>query len=222
MRTLTLLGLSLLACSPLLAEDAAELDPLISACAGCHGGHGEGSAELGAPALAGQLSQYLARQLSGFRDGRRGGHPADLGGGTMSGASVGMSDEQIQALSSYYAQLPALTSTGREAPSDPESPKPGRRAQDGEIYRDVCGHCHGQDGEGYPAMGAPRLDILDAAYLRRQMDSYASGQRGSEQDDDLQSVWMHDVAAHDGDREILQRAIDYIAVDGYRDTGSGP
>lgn len=221
MRTLTLLGLSLLACSPLHAEDTAELDPLISACAGCHGSQGEGNAELGAPALAGQLTQYLARQLSGFRDGRRGGHPADLGGGTMSGASVGMSDEQIQALSSYYAQLPALTSNGREAPPD-ASPNTARRKQDGEIYREVCGHCHGQDGEGFPAMGAPRLDILDAAYLRRQMDSYASGQRGSEQDDDLQSVWMHDVAAHDGDREILQRAIDHIAVDGYRDTEPAP
>lgn len=206
MRKLTILGFGLLACSPLFGEEATELELMLSACAGCHGSQGQGNSEQGAPALAGQLSEYLSRQLAGFRDGRRGGHPADLSGADMSGASVGMSDEQIQALASHYAQMPPPVDSDR-APTD-------QADADGEIYRNACGHCHGENGEGYAALGAPRLDILSAAYLRRQMDSYASGRRGVDPDADLQSLWMHDVAAHEGNREILERAIDYIAVDG--------
>lgn len=210
MRTLTIVGLSLLACSPLSGENIAELDLMLSACEVCHGSRGQGKPEQEAPALAGQISQYLSRQLAGFRDGRRGGHPADLPGATMSGASVGMSDEQIQALASHYARLPAVTrSTDNRA---------GTADANANIYREACGHCHGDRGEGYPALGAPRLNILGADYLRQQIDSYASGQRGTERDADLQSLWMYDIASHRGDREILERAIDFIAVDGSEDS----
>ncbi|MGH8116803.1 MAG: c-type cytochrome [Rhodanobacteraceae bacterium] len=41
----------------------------------------------------------------------------------------------------------------------------------------ACSSCHGKDGGGQPAAGFPRLAGLDAAYLERQLDSFANGTR---------------------------------------------
>jgi cytochrome c553 len=40
-----------------------------------------------------------------------------------------------------------------------------------------CQSCHGIDGAGQEAAGYPRLAGLDAGYLRRQLDDFASGAR---------------------------------------------
>jgi cytochrome c553 len=42
-----------------------------------------------------------------------------------------------------------------------------------------CMACHGADGGGMAANGYPRLAGLDAAYLRRQLDDFASGARAN-------------------------------------------
>lgn len=42
-----------------------------------------------------------------------------------------------------------------------------------------CMACHGVDGGGQAASGYPRLAGLDAAYLQKQLDDFASGSRSS-------------------------------------------
>lgn len=42
-----------------------------------------------------------------------------------------------------------------------------------------CVACHGVDGAGQAAAGNPRLAGLDAAYLQKQLDDFASGARES-------------------------------------------
>jgi cytochrome c553 len=42
-----------------------------------------------------------------------------------------------------------------------------------------CMACHGPDGGGNDATGFPRLAGLDAAYLQRQLDDFASGVRAN-------------------------------------------
>ena len=42
-----------------------------------------------------------------------------------------------------------------------------------------CMACHGVDGGGQAASGYPRLAGLDAAYLQKQLDDFASGSRNS-------------------------------------------
>ena len=42
-----------------------------------------------------------------------------------------------------------------------------------------CMACHGADGAGQAAAGNPRLAGLDAAYLRKQLDDFASGTRSN-------------------------------------------
>jgi cytochrome c553 len=44
----------------------------------------------------------------------------------------------------------------------------------------ACSACHGAQGEGQPAAGFPRLDGLNAAYIRQQLDDFADGKRESD------------------------------------------
>jgi cytochrome c553 len=42
-----------------------------------------------------------------------------------------------------------------------------------------CAACHGANGEGNPAMNAPRLAGQNAPYLARQLEAYANGERNN-------------------------------------------
>ena len=46
-----------------------------------------------------------------------------------------------------------------------------------------CAVCHGGSGEGNEARSAPRLAGLDADYIERQLDLFATGKRGTARDD---------------------------------------
>ncbi len=52
-------------------------------CSACHNSNGRGNQQLGAPRLGGVSVEYLARQFSAFKAGRRGGHPDDKLGAQM-------------------------------------------------------------------------------------------------------------------------------------------
>ncbi len=47
----------------------------------------------------------------------------------------------------------------------------------------VCAACHGQQGEGVAAMNAPKLAGQSEWYLKRQIQSYKRGLRGTHEDD---------------------------------------
>jgi cytochrome c553 len=66
-------------------------------CATCHGEDGISGNPLW-PNLAGQQDQYLAKQLRAFRDG-------DRNDPLMSPMAKPLSDEDIEDLASYYANL---------------------------------------------------------------------------------------------------------------------
>jgi cytochrome c553 len=76
----------------------------IPPCESCHGpkGTAEGK-DPRFPALAEQSAAYLEQQLRLWRDGKRGGTLGQI----MSGAVGKITDEQIHAVSLYYAALPS-------------------------------------------------------------------------------------------------------------------
>jgi len=43
----------------------------------------------------------------------------------------------------------------------------------------VCAACHGQQGEGNQAMNAPRLAAQEGWYIKRQLEAYRNGHRGT-------------------------------------------
>ena len=67
-------------------------------CAGCHGPTGISTNPLW-PNLAGQQSDYTAKQLRDYRDGKR----EDP---NMNSLTLTLTDQQIKALADYYAKLP--------------------------------------------------------------------------------------------------------------------
>ena len=72
----------------------------VPACAGCHGPAGAGiPAQF--PRLSGQYAEYLAAQLTAFRDGRR----TNDANATMRGVAARMNDRQIRAVAEYAAGL---------------------------------------------------------------------------------------------------------------------
>ena len=72
----------------------------IPACAGCHGPAGAGiPAQF--PKLAGQYADYIAAQLTAFREGKR---TNDVNG-VMRGVAAHMNDGQIRAVAEYAAGL---------------------------------------------------------------------------------------------------------------------
>ena len=84
----------------------------VAACAACHSPRGGGNAPAGFPALAGQHADYIADQLRRFRIGAENTleqNPAartnDGDGRMMRDVAAGMSDNQIEAVSSYIAGL---------------------------------------------------------------------------------------------------------------------
>lgn len=78
----------------------------IPECVACHGPSGVGVGDA-FPPLVGQSTKYLASQLNAWRQGTRKNDPNDL----MGHIARQLSDDEIQAVSAYFA---GLTETGAE------------------------------------------------------------------------------------------------------------
>jgi len=142
-------------------------------CAGCHGFLAEGNALVGAPRLAGLPSWYLERQMRNFAAGLRGSEGDDHGLRMAPMARTVGDPRQLQDLLAYLVTLP-----GKPLPPT----RVGDAAEGSRRYA-VCAACHGQNGEGNEALGAPGLTSLDDWYLVRQLRLFANGLRGFGQDD---------------------------------------
>lgn len=79
----------------------------VAACTACHSPTGKGNAPAGFPALAGQHAEYTATQLRAYRKGYEdeSGRTNDGDAKIMRTTAFGLSDGEIQAVSSYIAGL---------------------------------------------------------------------------------------------------------------------
>jgi len=79
----------------------------VAACIACHSPTGQGNAPAGFPALAGQHAQYVADQLRAYRKGYEDttGRTNDGDAKIMRTTAFGLSDGEIEAVSSYVAGL---------------------------------------------------------------------------------------------------------------------
>ena len=84
---------------------AGDADAGVAACIACHGSTGAGNPVAGYPVVAGQHAAYTAKILKSFRAGK--GFADDRTGMIMPGVSKQLSDEAIEAVSSYLQGLHA-------------------------------------------------------------------------------------------------------------------
>jgi cytochrome c553 len=167
------IGCVLLICSG--ASLAADGKALFAPCIACHGSSAEGNPELNAPAIAGQDAAYLERQLRNFRSERRGKHKSDSPGAQMRAAAATLADDAAVAkVATHVATLPKTIVA---------APARGDLHNGNNLYHGKCGACHGGAAEGNPALKAPRLAGLDAAYIKRQFAYFRDGVRGTDSQD---------------------------------------
>ena len=168
-------SLAALACCLGVGTALAAPPPSASTCVACHGARGEGNPALGAPALAGQQRDYLARQLRNYRSGLRGAAKSDSHGAQMRAAVTALkTDAEVAAVAAHYSALP---------PQAPSARATGDLRNGQARYLGNCGACHGARAEGNPALAAPRLAGLDAANLKRQYQAFQKGLRGTDPKD---------------------------------------
>lgn len=79
-----------------------DLEKGMPACTGCHSPNGAGIALAGFPHLGGQHAQYVAKQLTDFREGNR---TNDGDAMTMRSVAGKLSNKDIEALASYIQGL---------------------------------------------------------------------------------------------------------------------
>lgn len=136
-------------------------------CAACHGADGNSAIPLN-PKLAGQHPEYIVKQLTEFKSGKR-------ANAVMGGMAAGLSDEDIKNLGTYFAgqklNLGSAKSNGKGSLGE-------------KIYRHgivatgvpACAACHGPAGAGLPKQ-FPRLQGQHADYTLAQLKTFRTGER---------------------------------------------
>lgn len=198
-----------LAAQPTFASATERMEPDLASgqasyavCGACHGAQGEGNAMLNAPKLAGQNSWYIEQQLKNYKSGVRGYHEGDIYGRQMAPmAGTLVDDKAIANVSAYIATLPEKRVSDTIIGNT-------RRGKD--LYR-TCGTCHGDDGRGIWATHAPRLKNMDDWYLKRQLENFKAGIRGSHPDDPFgqQMVLMSPIL---GDEQAIDDLVAYLGA----------
>ncbi len=182
--------------------DAAKGGQIVTqVCAACHAADGN-SVMPANPKLAGQVPEYLVKQLMNFKPAD--GKPAERNNPVMGGmVSTLASADDMRNVAAYFAS---------------QQPKPGAAtdkdlvALGQKLYRGgnlatgvpACAGCHGPTASGIPAL-YPRLSGQYAEYTEAQLKAFRSGERAN----DPQQM-MRSVAARMSDQEIKAVA-DYVA-----------
>jgi len=174
-----------------LAEGDASAGQAKSAiCAACHGADGNSVVPTW-PKLAGQHEKYMTRQVSLIKSGAR-QVPE------MMGIVTGLSDQDIEDLSAYFA---AQESAGGVA--DESKVVLGERiyrAGNAESGVPACMACHGPAGEGNPLSGYPALAGQHSAYTGKMLTGFRAGENWG--DADASSRIMNGAVAELSDEEL--------------------
>jgi cytochrome c553 len=162
-------------------------------CAACHGADGNSGVPAN-PKLAQQHPEYIIKQLTEFKAGKR-VNPI------MQPMAAGLSDADIRNIAYWAGSQKAKPGFAK----DKELVSMGERIYRGGIAdRQVpaCAGCHSPNGAGIPAQ-YPRIGGQHADYTAAQLTAFRDGVRKN-------SVPMAQVAAKLNDREIKAVA-DYVA-----------
>ncbi|MCB1909506.1 MAG: cytochrome c4 [Rhodocyclaceae bacterium] len=164
-------------------------------CAGCH--MADGNSMLPAnPKLAGQVEEYLYKQLTDFKSGKR--------ASPVMGAMVAsLNEDDMKALAAHFASQTLNPESARNTDSLAAGQKLWRA---GNLDKGIpaCAGCHGPAGAGLPAQ-FPALSGQFADYIETQVKAFRAGERANDP-----SRMMQDIAIKMTDPEIAAVA-DYAA-----------
>jgi cytochrome c553 len=197
----TLSAVAAAGAEPPFKGDAAKAQTMVNqVCAACHAADGNSQIAVN-PKLAGQIPEYLYKQLTNFKAAA--GKKAERDNPVMAGMVAGLSPDDMRNLSAYYAGQAAKPGAAKSK----DLVALGQKIYRGGIASKgvaACASCHGPNGAGMPAQ-YPRLSGQHAEYLEAQLKAFRSGERANDPNGSMRGV-----ADKLSDREI-QAAADYIA-----------
>ena len=161
-------------------------------CSACHGADGNSVITLN-PKLAGQHPEYLLKQLTNFKEGKR-------ANAVMSGMVANLNPQEMQDLAAYFAKQKSTLAKAKSY---------GAGSLGEKIYRGgisatgvpACAACHGAAGAGLPKQ-YPRLSAQHADYTLQQLRTFRTGERAN-------APMMMAIAAKMTDAE-MQAVADYM------------
>lgn len=162
-------------------------------CVACHAADGNSTTPVN-PSLAQQHPEYLVKQLSEFKSGKR-------DNAIMKGFAGSLSDDDMRNIAYWLNEQKAKTGFAQ----DKDLVRLGERIYRGGVAdRQIaaCAGCHSPNGAGIPSQ-YPRLSGQHAEYTATQLKAFRDGTRNN-------NAQMTGVAAKLNDREI-QAVSDYIA-----------
>ena len=162
-------------------------------CAACH--TFDGTRGLPAnPILQGQHAEYLVKQLTEFKAGKR-------ANAVMSGMAGLLTADDMKNVAAFYSSKQAKPGAAKNK----DTVVLGEKIYRGGIAAKqvpACAGCHSPNGAGIPAQ-FPRLGGQHADYAEAQLVAFRSGARAN-------SAQMTAIAARMSDKEIKAVA-DYVA-----------
>lgn len=162
-------------------------------CTACHATDGSRGSPAN-PILAGQHPEYLAKQLTEFKSGKR-------DNAVMKGFATALSDDDVRNVSAFYASKSAKPGFAKNK----DAVKLGEKIYRGGVADKAiaaCAGCHSPNGAGIPAQ-YPRVGGQHADYTEAQLVAFRAGARAN-------SEPMKIIAARMSDAEI-KAVSDYIA-----------
>ncbi len=161
-------------------------------CVACHGADGN-SAAAANPHLAGQIEDYLFKQLKNFKAAD--GKPAARENAIMGGMVAGLSEEDMKNLAAWFSSQKLNPATAGNEAALALGQKLWRQ---GDFKKGIpaCAGCHGPAGAGMPAQ-YPRLSGQFAEYTEAQLKAFRLEERGNDPE-----KMMRMIAAKLSDAEI--------------------
>jgi len=145
--------------------------PAYQACEVCHGVRLGGNYGVRAPRISGLPAWYVENQLEGFKHNLRGQLAADSAGLEMQPIAAQLNPGEVSEAAAFVSRL--------SSPLPPDVFRIQGSAQSGERLYASCAVCHGDQGQGNPAVEAPPLTIQDGWYLATQLRHFREGIRGA-------------------------------------------
>lgn len=185
---------------PPKADPAKAQQTASQVCAACHGPDGNSPTSAN-PKIAGQVPEYIAKQLMNFKpaDGKK----AERENPIMAGMVAALTPDDMRNLAAYYATQSAKPGAATNT-ATVELGQHIYRAGIAEKGVPACAGCHGATGLGM-AKQYPRLAGQYAEYTEAQMVAWRSAARANDP-----NKMMRMIAARMSDAEI-KAVSDYIA-----------
>lgn len=161
-------------------------------CVACHGADGNSPVSAN-PHLAGQVEDYIYKQLTNFKmvDGK----PAARNNPIMMGMAAAVSDEDARNVAAWFSQQKLNPAPVKDETQIALGQKLWRM---GDFKKGVpaCAGCHGAAGAGLPAQ-YPRLAGQYQDYTEAQLKAFRQGERANDPE-----KMMRTIAAKLSDAEI--------------------